>query len=231
MQKNILIAGLALASSAAAMPAMAQVDASVGVASEYIFRGIESGSPQVWGAVDYSHGSGLYAGTWISNTSFGSEELDLYAGYGMSLSEGVDLDVGAIFYTYPSLEESSNITEYFAGINAAGFSGYVWFAPAGVNGPDDDDYIYLDANYEMPLGSTGVTMGAHVGYTMQTGSAFDGAEDDTYFDFGVSASMGDFWLAVTYLEENTASAGLNAADAPSVSVGYSWSFENVVAGH
>lgn len=42
------------------------------LASQYIFRGLTqtSGKPALQGGVDYSHSSGLYAGTWLSNVSW-----------------------------------------------------------------------------------------------------------------------------------------------------------------
>ena len=141
----------------AAMPAAAEVEGSFGVATEYVFRGVTSGDPQVWGALDWSHSSGLYSGMWISNTSAGgagsgNEEVDYYAGYAFDAG-AVSLDFGGIYYAFPSQPSQANtgITEVYAGLTAGMFSGYLWYAPAGIDGPDDDEYAYLDLNLDIPV--------------------------------------------------------------------------------
>ena len=66
--------------------------ANVGVVSDYLFRGISQtkGAPAIQGGFDYSHSSGLYAGTWLSSVSWYSDtvagasksvEFDVYGGY------------------------------------------------------------------------------------------------------------------------------------------------------
>ena len=67
-KKQTLVAGaIALAGLGAALPAAAEVTGNIGVASQYIFRGISFGDPQVSGGIDYAGDSGIYAGTWISS--------------------------------------------------------------------------------------------------------------------------------------------------------------------
>ena len=95
MKKSLI--ALALVSAFAA-PAFAEeaapasehtVTANVMLASNYIFRGISQSQnkPAIQGGFDYSHASGLYAGTWASNVSWvgtkdnNSMEWDFYAGY------------------------------------------------------------------------------------------------------------------------------------------------------
>jgi uncharacterized protein (TIGR02001 family) len=84
---------------------------NIGVTSDYIFRGISQTQhkPAVSGGVDYSHSSGLYAGTWLSNQSWvetgpyktnSSLEWDLYGGYKGAVSD-IGYDVGVISYYYP----------------------------------------------------------------------------------------------------------------------------------
>lgn len=83
MQKNVLIACLA----AAALPAIAQTGepapapehaftGNVGVVSQYVFRGLSqtNGKPAVQGGFDYAHSSGFYAGTWLSNISWFTDQ-------------------------------------------------------------------------------------------------------------------------------------------------------------
>lgn len=82
MQKIILAACLG-----AALPAIAQtgepnpvpehsLSGNVGVVSQYVFRGLSqtNGKPAVQGGFDYTHASGLYVGTWLSNISWFTDQ-------------------------------------------------------------------------------------------------------------------------------------------------------------
>ena len=46
------------------------------VASQYIFRGLSqtNGKPAIQGGLDYSHAGGFYAGTWLSNISWFTDQ-------------------------------------------------------------------------------------------------------------------------------------------------------------
>ncbi len=52
------------------------VTANVTVASQYVFRGLSQtdGKPALQGGVDYAHPSGFYAGTWLSNISWYTDQ-------------------------------------------------------------------------------------------------------------------------------------------------------------
>ena len=66
-----LISAPALAADAA--PAAPNPFAgNIGVTTDYIFRGVTQSQhkPAVSGGLDYTHSSGLYAGTWLSNQSW-----------------------------------------------------------------------------------------------------------------------------------------------------------------
>ncbi len=49
---------------------------NVGFVSQYIFRGLSqtNGGPAIQGGLDYSHASGFYAGTWLSNISWFTDQ-------------------------------------------------------------------------------------------------------------------------------------------------------------
>lgn len=120
MRKSVIAATVALALTAPTL-VMAQAAApasphtftgNVGFATEYLYRGIAQtrGKPALQGGFDYSHASGLYAGTWASNISWISDavpgassslELDVYGGYKGSLGGDFGFDVGALAYVYP----------------------------------------------------------------------------------------------------------------------------------
>ena len=65
-------------------PAMAELTGNIGVANNYIWRGVTQSDDEsaVSGGIDYKNKSGLYAGTWFSNMSNSSYEHDLYAEIG-----------------------------------------------------------------------------------------------------------------------------------------------------
>jgi uncharacterized protein (TIGR02001 family) len=52
------------------------VTANVGFASQYVFRGLSqtNGKPAIQGGLDYAHASGFYAGTWLSNISWFTDQ-------------------------------------------------------------------------------------------------------------------------------------------------------------
>ena len=61
------IAAASLAAPAAATASTAT--GNVGAFSEYLYRGVEqSNGAAIQGGIDYVHDSGLYIGTWASNT-------------------------------------------------------------------------------------------------------------------------------------------------------------------
>lgn len=101
----VAICGLACA--AVTPVAQAEVSASVGVASTYLWRGqdLGSGTPAVSGDLNYSN-SGFYTGIWGSSgdTAAGTE-YDLYAGYGMSFGENdmFSVDLSIWNYNYPTI--------------------------------------------------------------------------------------------------------------------------------
>ena len=98
-----------LVTAAALSPAFAASEINLGVSSEYVFRGIpQSDGAQVWGSFDYYMESwGTYAGMWVSNAGLGgNEEVDVYAGYALTLGETLSLDFGGIGYFDPSAPES-----------------------------------------------------------------------------------------------------------------------------
>ena len=133
MFKKTIIAGLvagafapALAFAQAAAPAPTPehtLTGNVGVYSQYIFRGLTqtNGDAALQGGFDYSHSSGFYAGTWMSNISWltdsplatgytsSSLEMDFYAGYKGTISGDLGFDVGLLQYYYPGTKNTAAI--------------------------------------------------------------------------------------------------------------------------
>ena len=84
------------------------ITGNVTLASDYRFRGFtQTGyNPTLQGGIDFAHSSGFYLGNWNSNVESGlyrgaSLEMDFYGGYKFAAGP-VNLDVGALYYYYPS---------------------------------------------------------------------------------------------------------------------------------
>ena len=124
MFKKTIIAGLVAGAFAPALVSAQQAPAAsphtltgnVGVYSQYIFRGLTQTNkkPALQGGFDYSHASGVYVGTWMSNISWltdspgatgyssSSLEMDFYGGYkGAFGKSDFGYDVGILQYYYP----------------------------------------------------------------------------------------------------------------------------------
>ena len=95
----------ALAQEETAPPKAVTVSGSVGLVSDYRFRGVSQSDEQlaIQGGLTIAHESGVYIGTWGSNLAgwgtFGGAnmELDLIAGYKATFND-VSVDVGATWY-------------------------------------------------------------------------------------------------------------------------------------
>ena len=158
--------------------------------TEYRFRGVDlsGGEIAIQGGVDLAHESGFYAGTWGSSldedtVGYGSTEVDVYAGFGGSLAEGVSFDIGGIVYMYP--DAGAGDFDYYEFYGSVGFGFGPAEATVGVAyAPDQDSlgstdnfYIYTDLSAGIP--ETPISVTAHLGYTdgfltfTNDGKAFD----------------------------------------------------------
>ncbi|MBI3373870.1 MAG: hypothetical protein HY017_19260 [Betaproteobacteria bacterium] len=57
-------------------PSAHTIAGNLGLVSQYVFRGLSqtNGKPAIQGGLDYSHASGFYAGTWLSNISWYTDQ-------------------------------------------------------------------------------------------------------------------------------------------------------------
>lgn len=191
MLHSKLLNTLILAALAAPCVAMAEdapvsphtFTANIGVTTDYIFRGITQSqhNPAISGGVDYSHASGLYAGTWVSTQQWvktgGTDvandpyktssnlEMDLYGGYKGTVGE-VGFDVGAIYYYYNGNKVATQVS------------------------PDTTE-VYLGASYKM----------VSVKYSEAVSDYFIGwgtlnttkTKGSNYLELNLSQDLGDGW--------------------------------------
>lgn len=200
MFKKTIIAGLV---ASAFVPAFANaadsphtLTGNIGVYSQYIFRGLTQTNrdPALQGGFDYSHSSGFYAGTWMSNISWltdsraatgyssSSLEMDFYGGYKGTITGDLGFDVGILQYYYPGTSNTA-ATPFPVGIGKAdtlelyGALTWKWLSAKyshsigkktfGVDNSNGTYYFDLSANFPV---TDKLNLLAHYGIQKFTGS-------------------------------------------------------------
>lgn len=221
-----LCAATIFAAAAFATPAFAQdegaeassitVSGSVTLVSDYRFRGVSlsGGDPAIQGGVTVTSDSGFYVGTWASSIDdggtdvFGDVEVDFFGGWSGNVSEGLGLDVGLLYYAYPSNAKGVDAEYFEPYATISGDLGPVT-AKLGVNYAFDqdalaDDSLYIHTELSSGIPTTPLTLNAHLGYTdgALAPTLLAGTGDDTAFDWSVGASatmLGSLSLGVSYV--------------------------------
>ena len=192
--KKVILAALLVGTAYSGYAAADDISANVALATEYRFRGISQTDrdPAIQGGFDYGHESGLYIGTWASNVSFtdGGTEIDVYAGWSGDVAENLSLDLGVLYYGYPE----DNDADYVEIYGSVGFFG----ATVGLNySPeytyDTGDYFYLYGDYSLPLGESGLSLDAHVGWNLfeddDALTSFGLDNGDNYIDYSIGLTF------------------------------------------
>ena len=222
--RGLVAVSLAAAGLSLSTPAMAQSDdevasdftvsANVALTTDYRFRGVSlsGGDPALQGGFDVAHDSGFYVGTWASSidggAAYGDLELDIYAGWSGNLSDAVSVDVGVLYYIYPT-EDLGLDTDYIepyasVGVNfgpAEATFGVAYAPEQDSLGGDDNLYLYTDVGFGLP--GTPLTVTGHLGYTdgPLAPPLLAGTTDDTGLDWslGASVAQGNFEIGVAYI--------------------------------
>lgn len=211
MKKSLLttaVSALALMGSA---PSFADLEGSATITNNYIWRGLTQtiNESAFQGGVKATAENGLYAGTWVSNVSYDSDdaysyENDWYFGFSGE-AEGFTYDVGYLYYNY---DENAGF-DFGEVYGTIGFGNFSLSLYSLVNAePDGDDFPgtgwdfdafgtnYVAGNYSIPLAS-GATIGLHMGYHEgDFAEAFNGVTEG-YFDYNVSIAKDGFMFMVT----------------------------------
>jgi len=172
----------------AAFPAFADEPApadplsfNLGAVGDYRYRGISQSrlKPALQGGIDYAAANGLYVGTWASTIHWikdipggdASVEVDLYGGYRTEVAPGLTLDVGGLYYLYPSNKLKG--VPGFADANTFELYGALSYGPVtakyshGITNlfgnVDSKNSGYLDVMANFDLGE-GFTLSPHVGH-------------------------------------------------------------------
>jgi uncharacterized protein (TIGR02001 family) len=180
--KTVLPLLLFLASPALAEPndeaaplasgAKTSVSGGATLLSDYRFRGISrsDGDPALQGQITVTLPNGLYVGgrgTSLKGVrALGEAELDLYAGYGLTLGSGTTLDAGLTYYAFPGGAGGSDYAEPYVSLShtlgpveATLGAKYAWSQKA-IGG---EDQLYLFGQLEGGIPLTPVTLTAEAG--------------------------------------------------------------------
>ncbi len=199
----VACSGLAVAESVASPVGSFDVSMNVGLASDYMFRGISQtqGKGAIQGGLDVVHESGLYIGTWASNVDFdgkASVEFDYYAGFAGNLSEEIGYDIGWLKYTYPG-ESALDFSEYYASLSAYGFSvGAAYSSDFG--GDDSTLYSYIGYEYTLPY-DIGLAV-QYGNYDFKDATFASGKDSYNDWSLGLSKTVAGLDLGLTYTDTN-----------------------------
>lgn len=178
---------VAVVLASAGVSAQAEVSASAGVASMYLWRGmsLSYATPAVSGSLDYASDSGFYAGIWGSSgdTLLGTE-YDLYAGYAFEVG-GVGIDLSYWDYNYPTSGGASDAEDFGLGFSYGDFG---FTALIGLDEIEDQEYYVASYSYgdfgyalgylELPDGTSGMHLDVTYSYTDNLSFTFSGSSDD-----------------------------------------------------
>lgn len=216
--RGLLAATVLAGGMFAAVPAFAQeetpavtVTGNASIVSDYRFRGLglSGGDLAIQGGITLNTAQGVYVGTWASSLEstdlYGEVELDVFAGWAGEVADGVGVDAGVTYYSYPSNSPGvgdSAIWEFYGKVKPT-------FGPLSTTfgvaySPDQDslgggDNLYLSADAGIGIPQTPFTLSAHIGYT-------DGflvlTDDGDAFDYSIGASatvLGNLTVGVSYV--------------------------------
>ena len=200
---SLAAAGLLLSVSTA----QAELTANFAASNNYIWRGLTQtvNEAAVSGGIDYTHDSGLYVGTWISNVSYAADDVysyehDLYAGFAGEAGP-ISYDVGYLYYNYDD-EANFDFGEVYGSI---GYNGLTLGLNVLANTEADEGlgqdfgfgeatYLYLDYSIEV---RDGLELGLHVGrHQGDFSEAFNGVPGD-YTDYNISLAKNGFSFMVS----------------------------------
>ncbi|AVQ01331.1 porin [Caulobacter segnis] len=198
MKIALAAAAATVALTGAAMAQDLTLSYNIGVASDYVFRGVSQTQedPTVQGGVDATYGIG-YAGVWASNVDFGtsdpSAEIDFYAGIRPTVGD-TSLDLGVLYYSYTKDKGAPGAFSYFEVKAAASRS--IGPATVGLAAYYSPEYstdlgksLYYEVNAAMPVMEK-LTVSAALGHQEYDKSAGDYATWNIGATYAVTDKLG-----------------------------------------
>ncbi len=169
-----LASSILMFSSLSASDIPGSISANVALTSDYYFRGLSQSNNNgaIQGGFDWAHNSGVYAGIWASNVSFGSTniEADTYLGFKNEFS-GFGYDLGWIKYNYNDTSGSNDPQEFYINLSYSFLSAGYAYSPDWFGTDEKSNYAYLGFEYSLP---------AEIGISASVGKSFGGAYKRSY---------------------------------------------------
>ncbi|MFN7222363.1 MAG: TorF family putative porin [Burkholderiales bacterium] len=210
----------------------------VSVYSEYEYRGISQTSekPALQLNLDYSHSSGFYLGTFLTNVKWLKDsakaggfktnadiEWDIFGGFKFELVKDVTMDIGYLRYEYPSsgaFNPKPDTDEVYVGLSGGPFSAKYSYSTStlfGFAGSKGSTFTELNwAQEVLPK----FTMNAQVArQTIKKNNDFS----YTVYKIGGTYDLGDGWALGGYYKDT------NAKKASYTVLGKDWSKGRLVA--
>jgi len=194
----------AAAPAPAPAPEPAPFSVNIGVASSYIYRGLNQSDfkPALQIGADYAHSSGFYIGTWGSSIrwlkdygiSSGNAEIDLYAGY-KGEAGPIAYDVGVLQYFYtgsvaPGATKPDTTELYVAGTFKMFTLKYSHVVSKSIFGvANSRNSGYLDLTGTFPI-MDNLTLTAHVGHQIVKNTGGAGTYTDGKLELGYDFGNG-----------------------------------------
>jgi len=209
------------------------ISANIGVVSNYMWRGVTQtlDDPAVQGGVDYAHTSGFYAGTWVSNIDWGSDdpnyELDLYGGFGGSVNDDFSYDINTIYYAYPDGRDS-DFWEIAASATFKWFTLGLAYTVSGENdgGLFDDGDIYYHGSFDYSDLPYDLGFSLRAGYydfrydTVELGPFESETADYWHYGATLSKDAGDFGTFSLNWDQNNGKSEAGYDSDPKIWVGW-----------
>ncbi|MGA0805261.1 MAG: TorF family putative porin [Pseudohongiellaceae bacterium] len=207
MKKVFSASALCAAMLLASAPSQAELTGNVSVTNNYLWRGLTQSINEaaIQGGLDYASESGFYAGTWVSNVSYDSDDVysyehDMYFGFAGEAS-GVGYDIGYLYYNYDE-NAGFDFAEVYGSLGVGNFSATLslltYAEPDEAPGQDFGfaQATYTSLDYIIPLAS-GAEIGLHAGYHEgDFANAFNGITDG-YMDFNISIAKDGFTFIIS----------------------------------
>lgn len=165
--KNSMLIALLLGSVVASSAFAGGLSGSVGVASDYVFRGasLSNNDPSIQGNVKYTLNNLTVGATATSVKNSGDDvELDAMINYNIPVTNDVSVDVGAISYNFPGVS-SLQTTEYSVAGNLK-FDNVTTqlktsYSSDYFGSGKHSFYTEVNGTYQLPYGLIGV---GHIGH-------------------------------------------------------------------
>lgn len=191
----------------------------ISVYSEYEYRGIAQTAekPALQFNLDYTHTSGFYLGTFITNIKWLKEaakvggfstnanlEVDIFGGYKFEIVKDITLDVGYLRYEYPSskaFNPSPNTDEVYIGVSSGAFSAKYSHSTSNLFGfANSKNSSFTELNWSQEV-LPKLTANAQI--ARQTVKN-NGDYSYTVYKLGATYDLGEGWAAGGYVKDTNA---------------------------